>query len=233
MNPALCFLILAVICSLSSAVFGGDASSTKAAELVKSYLLQKDPSLSAGRLEIDCVLPSGAVLGRGEWQVDSRKKIVLSRQMLFPLERRENGKLVGQVNVAVQGKFFRAIPLVEHDLRRGVIVQDKDLRLQEQDLLTLPKEVLLTGSEVVGKEVKSLVRKGSAILPYMVREVPTVRRGDRVNLTVKTEEIEVSAVGEAMDEGRQGEKIRVRNLDSKKMVEGTIVSSKEVAVGVF
>jgi flagella basal body P-ring formation protein FlgA len=55
-----------------------------------------------------------------------------------------------------------------------------------------------------------------------------VARGQRVTMVALGRGIRVSAVGEALAAGRQGETIRIKNLDSNKVVTGRVSGPQTV-----
>jgi hypothetical protein len=59
---------------------------------------------------------------------------------------------------------------------------------------------------------------------------PLVRAGEPVRMVVHIGSINVVAIGEAMQTGKQGEMVSVRNIDSRKVVKGRVTAEKTVQV---
>lgn len=59
-----------------------------------------------------------------------------------------------------------------------------------------------------------------------------VKAKQRVTMTVKIGDLEVTAAGEAMSDGKVGQPIKVTNLDSKKVVTGTVTGPGAVDIDV-
>jgi flagella basal body P-ring formation protein FlgA len=55
-----------------------------------------------------------------------------------------------------------------------------------------------------------------------VAEPPLVKSQQRITMTVRLGDLIVSAQGDALQDGRRGQNIRVLNIDSKKVVVGTV-----------
>ena len=68
------------------------------------------------------------------------------------------------------------------------------------------------------------------LTPSLVAEPPVIRRGQRVSLVSSGTGIAVRAPGEALAEARTGQRLRVKNLSSGKVVEGIALSSGSVEV---
>ena len=58
-----------------------------------------------------------------------------------------------------------------------------------------------------------------------------VHRGDEVELVARTNRLAVSALGQAMQDGGIGERIRVKNSDSGKILYGQILDAATIQVG--
>ena len=59
---------------------------------------------------------------------------------------------------------------------------------------------------------------------------PVLKRGEKVSIVVRKEALFLRIPGEILEDGAVGEKIRVRNLQSKKIIEATVLSRDEVEV---
>ncbi|MDX1334949.1 MAG: flagellar basal body P-ring formation chaperone FlgA, partial [Gammaproteobacteria bacterium] len=58
-----------------------------------------------------------------------------------------------------------------------------------------------------------------------------VKRGQDIDLFIKTRSYEIHSSGKALSDGARGDVIRVKNSRSSKIVEGTIVGPGIVQIG--
>jgi flagella basal body P-ring formation protein FlgA len=63
-----------------------------------------------------------------------------------------------------------------------------------------------------------------------VQQKQIVGRADNINIIYKTPAITLSATGVAMDDGGEGDLIRVKNLSSNKIVQAVVQSSSTALV---
>src|SRR5262249_49398594 len=96
-------------------------------------------------------------------------------------------------------------------------------------------ERYLSAAEARGKTVRATLEPGARIsaddLQETAREEPAiVKTRDLVRLVAQAGPVTVTARGEAMQDGRMGELIRVRNVDSSKIVSGRVVDRNVVQV---
>ena len=72
---------------------------------------------------------------------------------------------------------------------------------------------------------------GGVLTRNHVEAIPVVHRGDEVELVARTNRLAVSALGQAMQDGGIGERIRVKNSDSGKILYGQILDAATIQVG--
>ena len=71
---------------------------------------------------------------------------------------------------------------------------------------------------------------GVALTPDKLASVKLVRNGELVQLVSASSQVQVAARGKALNDGTQGNTVRVRNLSSGRVVEGRVIGLGKVAV---
>ena len=66
--------------------------------------------------------------------------------------------------------------------------------------------------------------------PRVLEAPRLVRRGERVTITARADGIDVRMAGKALMDGTAGERIRVRNINSDRVIEATVASPGMVEV---
>ena len=79
-------------------------------------------------------------------------------------------------------------------------------------------------AEVVGMEVRSTIRAGQGVRLSSLRAPVVVRRNQMIQLVYRVPAMSISAEGRALDAGGEGERVRVMNLDSRRIVRGLVVA---------
>lgn len=115
-------------------------------------------------------------------------------------------------------------------LARGSILTEQDLAIVERDASGLPYGFFTDPDALLGQQLKRPMRPGEVFSPAMVTPAPVVQRGQDVWIAVQTDGINVSMQGEALADGATGERIRVRNLSSNRVLEAEVVNSNLVRV---
>lgn len=133
------------------------------------------------------------------------------------------------VHIPAQVSIFRELPVAARDIVRGERVTAADILWESINISGLRQSYHTNAEDVIGQEVKRNLGQG---LPFVTTslDAPTlVRRGDMVDLQSKAGSIMVSASGTAMTDGRLGQKIRIRNNQSDRIVTGTVIASGKVS----
>jgi len=105
-----------------------------------------------------------------------------------------------------------------------------DIRVEERDAAGLPDGVLMTPSQAVGKRALRMIPAGIPVVDNAIDLPALVRRGDVVQIIAEQGALRISARGEARANGRRGDRIPVRNLDSKKLVSARVIDAQTVNV---
>lgn len=132
--------------------------------------------------------------------------------------------------VPVRVELRRPVYALRHAMSRGSVVHADDLVQVEVDVRRHPQGYFTDTSELVGRTLSRALAAGTVLNPSNVAQPAMIRRGQRVSLVSSLAGISVSAPGEAMADGRRGERLQVRNLSSGRVVEGTVRSATEVEI---
>lgn len=137
----------------------------------------------------------------------------------------------GQVLLSTDLAETRQVVVAASNLAAGQMLKPGLAKLDaiEQDKLTRTHLFDMSGLE--GSELIRAVRAGEAIRSADLRPALLIKKGELVLFSVgKTSEFQVSVRLEAMQDGRLGEQIKLRNSDSGRTLTG-IVSGKGAASG--
>jgi flagella basal body P-ring formation protein FlgA len=102
--------------------------------------------------------------------------------------------------------------------------------LKVKNMSDLPATALTRASEAIGMQTGQPIRAGEVILPRMLKGKPAVRRGDRLVLVAESANLKVETIARALEDGYQGDQIRVVNSNSGKELYGRVVAPRQVAV---
>jgi flagella basal body P-ring formation protein FlgA len=127
-------------------------------------------------------------------------------------------------------EIYADVVIARNYLKRHQVVEEKDVHLVHRNILQSPPDVVIDPREVVGKRTTLSVNSQEILRKSMVEIPPLVKRGDRVTLLVENDQFKITSVGEAKEEGREGDRIKVINVTSKKEVYGRVLDAHTIKV---
>ncbi|MEE4254021.1 MAG: flagellar basal body P-ring formation chaperone FlgA [Desulfuromusa sp.] len=166
--------------------------------------------------------------GRVEHQVIPAKVGVIGSRRLTLLTR-VDGQTVSNQSVRVELEALAEIQIATSSMRRGEILNAQDTELRYQDISKI-REPIFDQTDVIGKRLKRSVRLGQPLQTNQIEFPPVIKRGDRVIIQARNEGLMLTAAGEAKQDGRTGEAIRVMNSNSRNEVLCQVVASGVVKV---
>ncbi|MFH1564013.1 MAG: flagellar basal body P-ring formation chaperone FlgA [Nitrospirota bacterium] len=156
--------------------------------------------------------------------IDSRN---LKRQVYLPVDIKVDGIRYRTVRIGFEIHRFANVLIAVKPLDRYHVLSPLDLRFEEREVTCINPVPL---EEVIGKRLKTSVLK-ERILTYDLIEIPPlIKRGDIVTIKMEGEFLIVGAKGVAKEDGGLGDKIRVENRGSKKIITGIVEDSETVVV---
>jgi flagella basal body P-ring formation protein FlgA len=118
-------------------------------------------------------------------------------------------------------------------IARGEIVGADALDSATRLLPSAPAGLISDPASAVGRAAVRDIAVGTLLSSNLIKSPQTIRRGQSVTLSLASGAVAVRVAGTALRDGALGERIPVRNLNSKRVVEGVILDAGvvEVAAG--
>jgi flagella basal body P-ring formation protein FlgA len=107
-------------------------------------------------------------------------------------------------------------------IQAGEILQKQDLKEIMIPYQTVPAGSLRYPSEVIGKQTRRVLIDNRPIPESSLIEPQIVERGDKVTIELASGGLKLIAPGKAMEDGAEGDDVRVINLNSNKTINATI-----------
>lgn len=162
-----------------------------------------------------------------------------------PLSLKKNGdKLMGRISIAVRCEgnkpwkiyvpvtvmAYRKVVTAAVPLARNQVLEPTLLKLTEKEVSRLTQGYFSSFSAVNGKLLNRPLQLSGVLQPSMVIEPIIIKRGDEVIIIAKTGALSVRSAGIAINNGRLGQQIQVKNKASKRIVTARVISSQQVQV---
>lgn len=120
--------------------------------------------------------------------------------------------------------------VLTRSLNRGEIITPDMLSFQSRDTATLPYGYLSNLADATGKTAKRPLVAGSVLSPDAMEMQRIIKRGQSVTVFSHIGGLEVRAQGTALSDAGQGERLKVENNTSRRVVEGIVRNADTIEV---
>jgi flagellar basal body P-ring formation protein FlgA len=127
-------------------------------------------------------------------------------------------------------KNFKKVATLKHALTRNTVLTDEDIFLQKMNINRLSSGYFDDISQLKGKILTQSLTKGAVLTKHHVKLAMAINRGQRVTVIARNSVIEVRMEGTAMSKGAIGDRIKVKNMKTKRIVEGVIINKHLISV---
>ena len=149
--------------------------------------------------------------------------------MIFPIDITTK-KLTKRIFTRVRVEQLLSVITAKQPLKRGSIITINDLEMKEKDVALMPQKYFTAIEQIISSEAASSIPKGSIIFNWMIKEIPLIQQGEEVMIYVVAEGIQIKSKGVLLEDGYLGKTVKVRVKDSKKILEGEVLSASIVEV---
>ncbi len=175
-------------------------------------LQESNPALlvSLPRCPADFSIPAGKVdyivERTAPWQIPGNNSITVSVMAEGILWK----KMVLQVYLDEMGTALR----LTREVRLGESLSGDDLVAEECLKSELPAHYIPYDQFSAGMRVRRTLAAGTILVSHHLESIPAMERGNTVTIKVIANGIEITAPGEALEQGDLGATIRVKNLNN-------------------
>lgn len=126
------------------------------------------------------------------------------------------------VYVPVKVKVFKTIVVASRSLSANHIITAGDLKRQTRDMGVLRQGYLIDTKPLIGQQLKYAMSTGSVIHANSIKPQKIVHRGEQILLVASVGNMEVRMNGTALADAQLGQRVKVKNSSSKRVVEGIV-----------
>ncbi len=138
------------------------------------------------------------------------------------------GTISWTILVPALARVYRPVAIASRNLERGNVITENDLTTEVKDISNFRMGFALIPEALIGKELKSAINKGETFRNSSLDSPLVIRRGDTVSMEATIGDISVRTNGTAVSDGRIGQQIKVKNLQSARVINARVVASGRV-----
>jgi flagella basal body P-ring formation protein FlgA len=126
------------------------------------------------------------------------------------------------VYVQADIKVYKKAVVAAKPLSAGQVISAADIKLANINISGLRKSFSQKTKQVIGQQLKYSIAMGDIISPSSLKAKKVVARGQVITLVAKAGTMEVRMSGQALASAALGQRVKVKNLSSKRVVEGIV-----------
>lgn len=135
-----------------------------------------------------------------------------------------------QQNLAMQLHIYDEIAVLATPINIGQTLSADDVSMIRHDLSTVSGDFFTEKSLVVGQVLKRNIRTGTVLNSSLLEAPILINKGDLVTIRIQRSTISLETQGTALSKGTLGQRIRVRNNQSNKIVAARVIKAGLVEV---
>jgi flagellar basal body P-ring formation protein FlgA len=132
----------------------------------------------------------------------------------------------------VTGKFYpqTMVPVSTHLIRSGTKIREQDVKYKLVRSSTIGRDVILDIEQLIGRSPRRSVRSGVSFNMNNLGDPVTVSKGKLIAVLFKNGGIALTITGRALENGSEGDVIRVENTVSRKIIQAEVLNEQEVRI---
>jgi flagellar basal body P-ring formation protein FlgA len=220
---------------LSIVLLLAGSATTRAQEQLRPYVeayLNGDDSPWRGyeieNLGVDA--PRDLIVPVGAAQVDLETRSVTAGSLLLYARISAPGVKTRETWVRVHANLYARVAVAARAIARGQELGANSVRLERRPIRRLTPLPIRGLEEVEGLQVRRPLAPGTILTDDLVEAVPLVRRGDVLRLLATSGPLRVAVEAQALEDGVRGQRIRVKNISSGKVLVAEVSGPREASV---
>jgi flagella basal body P-ring formation protein FlgA len=137
---------------------------------------------------------------------------------------------LGSWQAPLQAHIWRDIPVAHSSVLRGALLREADITLERRDVLVQREACIEFPVTDPSLEAASNIQAGTAVSSHLTRARAVMKRGQLVEAIFQDGPMTISLKVEALEDGAQGQTVRVRNPKTKRELYGKIQTEDLVLI---
>jgi len=134
------------------------------------------------------------------------------------------------VFVPAQVRLFRDVVTTTRPLKRAGIIEPGDVMLRERDISLINQGYFTALDQAIGQKLTRPTVADQVLTLVHLEQAEVISKGDQVVITARSGTLSVRMPGEALSNGGLREQIRVKNLNSNRVIKAQVIAPGQVEV---
>ncbi|MBL0318550.1 MAG: flagellar basal body P-ring formation protein FlgA [Alphaproteobacteria bacterium] len=125
---------------------------------------------------------------------------------------------------------WKQVPLVKIPIEKGQVIHEESLTTQWVKTSTVPHDTATQMSQITNSVAKRSLAEGKWVRTRDIEQPVLVKRNDLVTILYKTQNLTLQSQAIALEDGSKGDRIRLKNAESKKEFMGIVDDQHTVLI---
>lgn len=207
----------------------GSQSHESIAEAVKGYIAQHI-NLS-GEYEVTLTpLDSRLNLPQCAKPLEAFTTIALIKAGRMTIGVRCNAEKKWSIFTSAIIKTYQMVVVLSQPIRRGEIITRQHLAIEKREVSNLREDFVTQPEQVENKQSSRQFDTGTIVSLRNLVEPKLIKRGDKIIISTTKPDFSIRMSGIAMMDGTKGQLIRVKNQNSGRIINATVIEPGLVSV---
>ena len=148
----------------------------------------------------------------------------------YEVEFSVDGKPVRKVFIRTYLKLYKEVFVARDTIRKNQVIEESDLLKLRRNVDRIQREYLTDKNKIIGKISTRTLNPSEVFSSGSIKNPPLINSGDRLQIVFETPFLRLSAPGISLAKGREGDRIPVKNAESKVVVLATVKTRNTVQV---
>ncbi len=154
----------------------------------------------------------------------------VNAQPRFSVGIRCNSNKPWSLYLTVNVEKLASLYITASPLSRGEILNENNIQRVKRDINKLRRGFFSNKKELIGMITKRSIRTGTIISSHHLKPPLMIKKGDNVDIIANTRSITIRMTGKAVSNGIKGQRIRVKNNSSRKIIDAIVITPGLVKV---
>ncbi|GEM_PF-1728362 len=142
----------------------------------------------------------------------------------------KNGSNVYKTNGTVRVGVLKKVLTSTVPVKSGMPFSSDNIKYETRDIARVYEEPFSSEEELLGMVASKYIPSGRIITKSLAKITPVVSKGEMLRVLYRKGALNLEASGVAKQKGAKGDKIKVMNVDTRKIIYATIVDSTTVVI---
>lgn len=205
-----------------------DAIKKAVKETILSQMPWNPEDVTISAIELNSVpdLPDGKV----SFQVAPNRNETYAGRIVVPVYLTVDGKQTRRIWVNAVISVMAEVVTVIRPLGKNQPIDESALVVSRRDLKDLPPNTIRRMEDAVGNRTTRMIYPNTVLQSDMLTSIPLIKRGDVVRIIARSDEMVITAMGTAKQQGAKDDRVRVVNNTSNRAVVARVVGPGTVQV---